>query len=34
MSTGRKKVLYIRERDSFVGPQEAVAMERRALWGG
>ena len=34
MSTGRTKALKSRERDSFVGPQEAVAMERRALWRG
>ena len=30
----RTKALQSRERDSFVGPQEAVAIERRALWRG
>ena len=34
VSTSRTKALQSRERDSFVGPQEAVAMEQRALWRG
>ena len=34
VSTERTKALQSRERDSFVGPQEAVAIERRALWRG
>ena len=31
VSTERTKALWSRERDSFVGPQEAVAIERRGF---
>ena len=34
VSTSRTKALLGMERDSFVGPHEAVAMERRAFWHG